>query len=251
MNLLYNLTISCDAPQPWGDLFQDNTSPQMEALTELHDYIMFYLVIILFGVAWIIASTIVNYISTKFSISNKYFNYGTLIKLYYSLIYMWIPFCITWLRKIIKFVTSNAVIFKIVKLLLCVIFVLIIFVFNAEPLYCMDALTEQSLKLEALKRDVTYHWDQVYATKENYDYYTARKLDVPKDIKEAYLGSISNYKAHMKQISSLEKAVADGVLFSEKVANVPSSLGKRGVESFSEGENIPVSSSSSSSKKNV
>ena len=42
--------ILCDAPRPWGIYFQDSASPQMEGLVELHDNIMFYLIIILFGV---------------------------------------------------------------------------------------------------------------------------------------------------------------------------------------------------------
>ena len=48
----------CDAPRPWGVYFQDSATPQMEALVELHDNIMFYLVIILFGVGWILISII-------------------------------------------------------------------------------------------------------------------------------------------------------------------------------------------------
>jgi hypothetical protein len=40
----------CDSPKPWGLYFQDSATPQMEGLVELHDNIMFYLVIILFGV---------------------------------------------------------------------------------------------------------------------------------------------------------------------------------------------------------
>jgi hypothetical protein len=49
--LLYlSLFNSCDAPSPWGLYFQDSATPQMEGLVELHDNIMFYLVIILFGV---------------------------------------------------------------------------------------------------------------------------------------------------------------------------------------------------------
>jgi cytochrome c oxidase subunit 2 len=39
-----------DTPSPWGIYFQDSATPQMEGLEELHDNIMFYLVIILFGV---------------------------------------------------------------------------------------------------------------------------------------------------------------------------------------------------------
>jgi len=82
----FNLfTLLCDAPQPWGVYFQDSATPQMEALVELHDNIMFYLVIILFGVAWIMVSIIRNYVNTKSPISNKYLNHGTLIELIWTI----------------------------------------------------------------------------------------------------------------------------------------------------------------------
>ncbi len=48
--LLFNFTL-CDAPQASGFFFQDTASPQMEALIELHNNIMFYLFIILLGVS--------------------------------------------------------------------------------------------------------------------------------------------------------------------------------------------------------
>ena len=63
-NFFNFFTVTCDAPRPWGVYFQDSASPQMEALVELHDNIMFYLVIILFGVAWILISIIRNYVYT-------------------------------------------------------------------------------------------------------------------------------------------------------------------------------------------
>ena len=84
-NIYYYLSEHCDAPQPWGVYFQDSASPQMEALVELHDNIMFYLVIILFGVAWIMVSIIRNYIFTRSPISNKYLNHGTLIELIWTI----------------------------------------------------------------------------------------------------------------------------------------------------------------------
>lgn len=49
---------------------------QMEGLVELHDNIMFYLVLILFGVGWILTSVVVNYASSKSPISHKYLNHG-------------------------------------------------------------------------------------------------------------------------------------------------------------------------------
>lgn len=71
-----NIFENCDAPRAWGLYFQDSASPQMEALVELHNNIMFYLVIILFGVGWILLSIIRNYVSSKNAISNKYLNHG-------------------------------------------------------------------------------------------------------------------------------------------------------------------------------
>jgi hypothetical protein len=44
------LVLHNDTARPWGIYFQDSATPQMEGLIELHDNIMFYLIIILFGV---------------------------------------------------------------------------------------------------------------------------------------------------------------------------------------------------------
>ena len=64
--LINNLVLlNLDAPSPWGIYFQDSATPQMEGLIELHDNIMYYLVIILFAVGWILFSIVWNYISTK------------------------------------------------------------------------------------------------------------------------------------------------------------------------------------------
>ena len=64
--LINNLVLlNLDAPSPWGIYFQDSATPQMEGLIELHDNIMYYLVIILFAVGWILFSIVWNYIGTK------------------------------------------------------------------------------------------------------------------------------------------------------------------------------------------
>lgn len=52
----YSCHIGCDAPRAWGLYFQDSASPQMEALVELHNNILYYLVAILFAVGWIQAA---------------------------------------------------------------------------------------------------------------------------------------------------------------------------------------------------
>jgi len=86
MNPLHIFQFSaCDAPMPWGLYFQDTASPQMEALIELHNNIMFYLFIILLGVSWILVSILKNYIYYNSIISNKFLNHGTLIELIWTI----------------------------------------------------------------------------------------------------------------------------------------------------------------------
>ena len=77
--------LHCDAPRPWGVYFQDSATPQMEGLVELHDNILFYLVIILFGVGWLLISIVKNYTSTEAPISHKYLSHGTLIELIWTI----------------------------------------------------------------------------------------------------------------------------------------------------------------------
>ena len=83
--LYFNIFNFCDAPSPWGLYFQDSATPQMEGLVELHDNIMFYLVIILFSVGWIMISIVRNYNNVKSPISHKYLNHGTLIELIWTI----------------------------------------------------------------------------------------------------------------------------------------------------------------------
>lgn len=74
-----------DAPEPWQLSFQDGASPSFEGIVELHDQIMFYLVIILFGVSWILYSVILNFGYSKNKIVYKYHNHGTLIELIWTI----------------------------------------------------------------------------------------------------------------------------------------------------------------------
>jgi len=80
MPILFN-----DAPLPWGLYFQDSATPQMEGLVELHDTIMFYLIIILFAVAWMMLSVFWSYTHTASPISHKYLSHGTLIELIWTI----------------------------------------------------------------------------------------------------------------------------------------------------------------------
>jgi len=71
-SLIYHL----DAPHAWGIYFQDSATPQMEGLVELHDNIMYYLVLILFAVGWVLFSIVRYFVETKSPIAHKYLNHG-------------------------------------------------------------------------------------------------------------------------------------------------------------------------------
>lgn len=83
--ILNNLIMKLDAPVAWGLYFQDSATPQMEGLVELHDNIMYYLVVILFGVGWVLVSIIKNFIQSSSPIAHKYLNHGTLIELIWTI----------------------------------------------------------------------------------------------------------------------------------------------------------------------
>jgi len=72
-----------DAPKPWGLYFQDSGSPQMEAIIELHNYVMYFLILILTAVMWIILVAIIKFSKNKFS--NIYLTHGTLIELIWTI----------------------------------------------------------------------------------------------------------------------------------------------------------------------
>jgi len=78
-------SILCDAPEPWQLGFQDSASPTFEGLTDLHDSIFFYLVVIAIRVTWIILAIIYHYSENKSKIVYKYINHGTLIELIWTI----------------------------------------------------------------------------------------------------------------------------------------------------------------------
>lgn len=85
MKLIIKELFFLDAPHAWGLYFQDSATPQMEGLVELHDNIMYYLVLILFTVGWMLLSVIINFASKKALFSHKYVNHGTLIELIWTI----------------------------------------------------------------------------------------------------------------------------------------------------------------------
>jgi cytochrome c oxidase subunit 2 len=76
LNILFSV-VFCDCPEPWQLGFQDAASPSFEGIVELHDYIMFYLLIILQGVGMILtsATTSVRYFTNAIP-----YNHGTILE---------------------------------------------------------------------------------------------------------------------------------------------------------------------------
>lgn len=83
--LAWSVFVQCDAAEPWQIGFQDGASPTFEGITELHNAIFFYLVLIFIGVMWVLGSVVINYSSTANPISHKYSNHGTLIELVWTI----------------------------------------------------------------------------------------------------------------------------------------------------------------------
>jgi cytochrome c oxidase subunit 2 len=73
-----------DVPLAWGLYFQDGASPSFEGIVELHNRIMFYLIVILFGVTWVMFSIMWNFNKSNNKLVYRYLNHGTLIELIWT-----------------------------------------------------------------------------------------------------------------------------------------------------------------------
>jgi len=73
-----------DVPLAWGLYFQDGASPSFEGIVDLHNRIMFYLVVILFGVSWVMLSIMWNFNKSRNKLVYRYLNHGTLIELIWT-----------------------------------------------------------------------------------------------------------------------------------------------------------------------
>jgi hypothetical protein len=68
-----------DIPLVWGLYFQDGASPSFEGIVDLHNRIMFYLVVILFGVTWIMLSIMWNFNKSHNKLVYRYLNHGRFV----------------------------------------------------------------------------------------------------------------------------------------------------------------------------
>jgi cytochrome c oxidase subunit 2 len=82
MNLYY---IYGDIAEPWQILFQDSGTKIMEGMVNLHNWILFYLIIISIFVSWFLIVTINEFNSHKNPISYRKLKDGTLIEVIWTI----------------------------------------------------------------------------------------------------------------------------------------------------------------------
>ena len=75
------ISLSNDAPYPWQLALQDPASPGFTGIFDLHDNIFFFLVVILFGVIWMLSSLFSQFKESVNKLSYKYLTHGTTIEL--------------------------------------------------------------------------------------------------------------------------------------------------------------------------
>jgi cytochrome c oxidase subunit 2 len=85
LSKFFNLpTVFLDVAEPWQLSFQDGASPSFDGIVDLHDQIMFYLVIIVIGVSWMLGTIILKFNTKTNPIVYKYFTHGTVIELIWT-----------------------------------------------------------------------------------------------------------------------------------------------------------------------
>lgn len=80
---LFNI-INNDVPTPWGVYFQDSATPNQEGIIELHDNIMFYIVLIFCLVSWILYTIVRTF--SKNPIAYKYIKHGQVIEIVWTIL---------------------------------------------------------------------------------------------------------------------------------------------------------------------
>lgn len=79
-----------DVPLAWGLYFQDGASPSFEGIVDLHNRIMFYLVVVLFGVSWVMISIMWNFNKGNNKLVYRYLNHGKYVPIQKCFKFKWI-----------------------------------------------------------------------------------------------------------------------------------------------------------------
>ncbi len=81
--IINNSLIFNDVPKPWGMFFQDSATAIAEGIIEVHDTIMFYMIIVLTLVTYILYSIVTTF--SKNPISYKYMIHGTTLEVVWTI----------------------------------------------------------------------------------------------------------------------------------------------------------------------
>nr|YP_492541.1 cytochrome oxidase subunit II [Hanseniaspora uvarum]AAY46315.1 cytochrome oxidase subunit II [Hanseniaspora uvarum] len=74
-----------DVPTPYSTYFQDSASPAMEGIIELHDTIMFYIILITTLTCWMITVAVVNHNEYNNKFAMKYMNHGMVLEIVWTI----------------------------------------------------------------------------------------------------------------------------------------------------------------------
>ena len=80
-----NVIAYCDAPEAWQLGIQDPATPSLEGMMSLHNYITFFLVVIVIFVVWMLFLVIYNFNETANPVSNK-FTHSSLLEIVWTII---------------------------------------------------------------------------------------------------------------------------------------------------------------------
>lgn len=108
-SILFNINslIFNDVPTPWGLYLQDSASPIAEGILEVHDTVMFYLIIILSLVGYLVYSIIRLFTSNK--ISYKYLVHGSTLEFIWTLFPIVILLLIAFPSFILLYLTDDVI----------------------------------------------------------------------------------------------------------------------------------------------
>ena len=73
-----------DSPEVWQLSFQDSASQSLTGITDLHNDIFFFLILILLGVFWILGAILYLFNYKKVNLVLRYWNHGTAIELIWT-----------------------------------------------------------------------------------------------------------------------------------------------------------------------
>ncbi len=107
LNLWFNSIISNDVLTLWGIYLQDSASNVAEGILEVHDTIMFYVIIIFCLVTYLLTSIIISFKNNKFSY--KYLVHGSLLEFIWTLFLIFVLLLIAFLSFILLYLSDDVI----------------------------------------------------------------------------------------------------------------------------------------------